>query len=192
MAATKEKNCLNVDYVGYGSYGFVVRYQDFVIKVFDAESYEEDKDPWNIEDESVYDYVPLLDLQGIPTVPKLYAYQKQTWMITEFVRGISVEKMIEEGLWTKAWQQLLEEQFQTHTLSCIERGWVPRDLKSAHVFWCENMFRWIDYGKYMKVETFKEWIESDKLEDIIAEVKKDLYSDIELLLEKKQNWIHIA
>jgi hypothetical protein len=188
----REKNHLDVEYVGQGSYGLVVRYRDFAIKTFDAESYEEDKDPWNIEDESVYDYIPLMDLQGLPSVPVLYAYQEHEWMIVEFIKGISVNEMIDKGIWTKEWQQLLESQLRAYTLSCIKRGWVPRDLKSTHVFWCEDIFRWIDYGKYMKVKTFQEWIESDKVEDIVEEVKEELFSEIKSCLDKKEILSHIA
>lgn len=132
-----------------------------VTKFFNTRQY---RDPFY---RVTYDYNPLLDLQGIPSVPKLYGYKRNVFVIMERCDGTLWSTLSkEEESEMKAW---LYPALETHYIACIKRGWVPQDVKKEHIFLdpIHQTVQLIDYGRYLSAQhpyyqmvqfSIEEWI----------------------------------
>ncbi|WP_062199759.1 protein kinase family protein [Massilibacterium senegalense] len=136
-----------------------------VTKFFNTRQYQ---DPFY---RVTYDYNPLLDLQGIPSVPKLYEYKRNVFVIMERCGGTLWSNLsAEEEQTVKEWLLLA---LHEHYCACIYQGWVPQDVQKEHVFLNleKHTIKIIDYGRYlssidpnykMMDYSLEEWLEFSK------------------------------
>lgn len=121
-----------------------------------------------------YDYHPLLDLQEIPSVPKIYGYKRNTFVIMERCYGTlwsTLSKKEENEV--KVW---LYPAMEEHYISCIKRGWVPQDVKKEHVFLnlLNQTIKVIDYGRYLSSQHVYYQMLQFSLEEWIRYKRKEL------------------
>lgn len=146
--------------------------EDLVLKFFSTTQYRYK------EYESVYDYVPLQDLQGLPTVPTLIDYKKGFFIMMERCKGVPLSSISKEEV--KKEKEWLTLQLKEHMYACLERNWIPQDVKTEHIFVnkAKKQIKLIDYGRYLSLHhpfakmmrySKKEWKEflDQKVKEII-------------------------
>ncbi|MBJ7932238.1 hypothetical protein COL82_22475 [Bacillus toyonensis] len=96
------------------------------------------------------DIEALLDLDGIDYFPKLYAYQKGTFLVMEKARGKDIDWLLEHKLITDFELDMVRDQFEDAVKLGIQKGRYDWDTKLEHFFWDAETkkLKLIDFSLY--------------------------------------------
>lgn len=152
--------------IGSGEYGMVynVPEQDYVIKFFNNKAILEGH----------LDYIYLKVLQGLYTVPVLYAYVENKFVVIEKIKGITIGDYYDMY---KTFPPNIKKLIRNAIEEFFDKKIVPNDLKiSEHIFWMEDKktIRIIDFGDYSDCSIMSPTFKNRLMNATILEAFEDL------------------
>lgn len=95
----------------------------------------------------IYDHIQTHGYKGVPKVIDIYPEQDYYILIEEYIKGQSLQKMLDEGFVFKSEYILKLVIFFINTLSPIHRdGLVHRDITPANIMRCGDEHYLVDFG----------------------------------------------
>lgn len=136
--------------LGVGEYGQAFEHHihdSYILKRFNQDMYNVETD----EDNHLFDYEVLTDLQGINAFPLLYGYVEREYVVMSRARGVALTEL----QLTPELLLSIDRKVEHAVEQCIIRGWYPEDLMARHVFYNEEFdcIDIIDFGKYQEVKS---------------------------------------
>ncbi|MCO5386980.1 MAG: AarF/UbiB family protein [Desulfosporosinus sp.] len=154
------------DVIGRGSHGTVFDLPggDLVIKLFNAKGIKG----------NYFDYIFLEALQGLESVPKLYAYAEKKFVVMEKIKGITLGDYY---LNNRGFPLKVEELITRAISEFFERKIVLIDIKvDNHIYWIEDkkQIKFIDFGVCDDCSIMSEKFIQDFKAQTIMEIFEDM------------------
>ncbi|MDC0764197.1 hypothetical protein POF51_26105 [Brevibacillus sp. AG] len=127
------------------------------------------------------DIEALLDLAEIEYIPKLYSYEKRSYLVMEKASGSAVSLLLDHGQLSEVELKEIKKQYLHAVHLCYAAGRFDWDFKLDHIFWdrSRNRIMLIDFGEYSCVS---EAITTSDIEERSFEFDEDVK---EILLSSK-------
>ncbi|PGR09156.1 AarF/UbiB family protein [Priestia megaterium] len=174
LLSGKSPGDLGLKSMGSGSDGEVFQIEDDIcIKVFFKSSQNKN------------DHVALSALQGIPSVPEIYAYAEEKFIVLERVKGQSIDDYVDKN---RALPPNLEELIKNELHLMKDKNYFFTDFKlGEHTFWIKETqsVKFVDFGLMDHFDHNNQSSKDQYLEGILSGVRSEI-AQLEFFIEHQE------